>query len=164
MLQDDFQPGVRYLRENQLEQLIMLDIVEVLAKIELEHIAICAVAAIVPAQVLFEATARKRDALALETRTIIVDHVALEHWDQQRLTECLLGNRVAYIQRAHEAKIAALAHLKCDSLAGAIRRALNLLVERLHFLEEIDACFLCRAFPSRYSVHSCVCCNQCIVV
>ena len=107
---------------------------EVFPEVDLERISICAIATVVPAQVLFKAATRKRDSFALETCAIVVDQVTLKHRDQQGLAERLLGNRVAYIQRAHEAKIAALAHLKCDSLARAIRCTLNLLAERLHLL------------------------------
>lgn len=61
----------------------MLDIIKILSEIQLERVAVCTVSATVPKQVLLKASPRKRDALALKARAIVINHVALEQWYQQ---------------------------------------------------------------------------------
>ena len=82
MLQDNFQSFIRYLLDNHFKQLIMVNVVKVLPKIQFKCISICAIASVMPEQMLLEASTREGYPFAFQACPIIMDHIALQDRNQ----------------------------------------------------------------------------------
>ena len=79
------QRRIRYLVGDCFQQFRVIDVVEILSKINLQHVTVRSIPVMMPTQMLLESSARKCYAFACETGSVIVYEITAQYRYEARL-------------------------------------------------------------------------------
>ena len=141
-------PAVIHVLADAFHQHIVADVVEVLAEVNLEDISLIPISAEMPPQMLLEALAGERYALALEACAVIIDEMAGKLRHKHEITEGVLHHHVPDCKSFHQSQVAILHATKCAPFFLLVHTLADGPLQVAGPSEAVHAIILCAILPA----------------